>query len=69
MEAFYSEERKRNLEVGDIMPALMISPDHSEAKQFWQKNDGSYIIINLKTQKLDNGHNEWYVDGNAIKIN
>lgn len=69
MDAFYSEERKKNLQVGDIMPALLISPDHSEAKQFWQKSDGSYIVINLKTKELSSGHNEWYVDGNAIKIN
>ncbi|HEY2491983.1 MAG TPA: hypothetical protein VGI33_03520 [Paenibacillus sp.] len=68
MDAFYSDERKKNLEAGDLMPALLISPDQSEAKQFWQKKDGSYIVIDLKT-KLDNGHNEWYVDGSTTKIN
>ncbi|MFC7680741.1 hypothetical protein [Paenibacillus sp. GCM10028914] len=62
IDAFFSEERKKNLEVGDLMPALLINPDQTEAKQFWEKHDGSYIVINLKSKKK-NGLREWLVDG------
>ncbi|MDT0126312.1 hypothetical protein Q9R46_26950 [Paenibacillus sp. RRE4] len=68
MDAFYSDERKKNLEVGDLMSVLLINPENTEAKQLWEKKDGSYIVINLKTRHHENGYNEWYVDGKAVKI-
>ncbi|MGG3284448.1 hypothetical protein [Paenibacillus solani] len=67
MDAFYGEERKSNLEVGDYMPAILINPELTEAKQFWQKHDGSYIVINMKTTK-SNGTKQWYVEGEAERI-
>lgn len=67
IDAFYGEERKSNLEVGDYMPAILINPELTEAKQFWQKHDGSYIVINMKTTKA-NGKKQWYVEGNAERI-
>lgn len=68
MDAFYSEERKRNLEVGDLMPALLISPDQTEAKQFWEKHNGSYIVIDLKSKEVESSNREWFVDGSALRL-
>ncbi|MCY9517029.1 hypothetical protein [Paenibacillus apiarius] len=66
--AYYSEERRKNLDVGDYMPALMLSKDGLEAKQYWEKKDGSIIVIDLKTKNED-GDNLWYVSDNAKILN
>lgn len=66
--AFYSDERKENLEVGDFMSGLLISPDRTEAKVYWQKKDESYVFISLKTRINEEGHKLWYADGNAKKL-
>lgn len=68
IDAFYGEERRANLEVGDYMPAILINSELTEAKQFWQKYDGSYIVINMKT-KNSNGSKQWYVEGKAEHLN
>ncbi|MCE5173391.1 hypothetical protein LQV63_29550 [Paenibacillus profundus] len=53
--AFYSEERRRNLEVGDKMSALLISKDGMEAKQYWEIRNGSFVVIDLETKKSKDG--------------
>ncbi|MCG7406581.1 hypothetical protein MH117_04060 [Paenibacillus sp. ACRRX] len=64
LEAFYSEERSKNLEIGDKMSALLISPDKSQILVYWEKANGSYVVIQLKT-KITSSHT-WYVDGVSI---
>ncbi|MEI0736295.1 hypothetical protein VQ056_05870 [Paenibacillus sp. JTLBN-2024] len=64
LDAFYSEERKNNLDVGDYMPALLINPDKSHALVYWEKANGSYVVMDLKTKSNDS--NSWYV--NEVKI-
>ncbi|MGZ7445048.1 hypothetical protein [Paenibacillus sp. TH7-28] len=65
LEAFYSEERKNNLDVGDYMPALLINPDKSQALVYWEKANGSYVVMDLKT--ISDDSNSWYVDGVEIE--
>ncbi|MDK8179605.1 hypothetical protein [Paenibacillus sp. UMB4589-SE434] len=64
LEAFYSEERRENLDMGDKMSALLISPDKSQALIYWEKANGSYVVIKMKT-KITSSHT-WYVDGVSI---
>ncbi|WP_223068674.1 hypothetical protein [Paenibacillus caui] len=64
LEAFYGEDRKENLEVGDYMPALLISPDKKRALVYWEKANGSYVVLEMKTKSDDS--NYWYVNG--VKI-
>ncbi|MGO4372646.1 hypothetical protein AB4Z21_18170 [Paenibacillus sp. MCAF20] len=66
LEAF--GEAKSNLDVGDSMPGLLFNPDSTEAKVYWQKKNGSYVSISLKTRINEEGHKMWYVDGNARKL-
>ncbi|WP_028544339.1 hypothetical protein [Paenibacillus taiwanensis] len=64
LEAFYSEERRKNLEVGDKMSALLVSPDKSQALVYWEKANGSYVVIGMKTKITSS--DTWYVDGVSI---
>lgn len=61
LDAFYSKERRENLDVGDYMPALLLNPDETEGLVYWEKADGSYVVIDLKTKSDDS--DSWYVNG------
>lgn len=61
LEAYYSEERRANLEVGDYMSALLINPEKSRALVYWEKANGSYVVMDLKSK--GNNSKSWYVDG------
>ncbi|OPA73756.1 hypothetical protein BVG16_27100 [Paenibacillus selenitireducens] len=65
IDAFYSEERAKNLDVGDYMSALLINPDKSQALVYWEKANGSYVVMDLKTKSDDS--NSWYVNGVKIE--
>ncbi|MDR0270833.1 hypothetical protein [Paenibacillus sp.] len=60
LEAFYGEERKNNLEVGDYVPALLMNPNNSQALVYWEKANGSYVVMDLKTKSDDSS--SWYVN-------
>lgn len=64
LDAFYSEDRKNNLDVGDYMPAVLINPDESQALVYWEKANGLYAVMDLKTKSDDS--DSWYVNG--VKI-
>ncbi|MEC0123537.1 hypothetical protein [Paenibacillus pabuli] len=64
--AYYSNERRTMLENGDIMPALLIHPDHTKAIQFWEKHDGTYAIMTLEPQINENNKPEWFVSHSRI---
>ncbi|AZS16809.1 hypothetical protein [Paenibacillus lutimineralis] len=61
LNAFYSEERTSNLDVGDYMSAILISPNNSEALVYWEKSDSRYVVIHLL-----NDDSNWYVDSTDI---
>lgn len=71
---YHNDERKKNLEVGDLRSAILISPDRSEAIVYWEKKDGSYVFMNLRTEvsktldQTDKDQKKWYLDGEAVKI-
>lgn len=65
LKAFYSDERKANLEVGDFMSALLLSPDRSQAKVYWQKYDDSFFVMDLHKDQDEN----WHITGNGYSIN
>lgn len=60
LEALYSKERTENLHIGDYMPALLMNSAKSHAIVYWEKANGSYVFMELKTEKEDS--NSWYVD-------
>lgn len=64
LEAYYSEERRANLDVGDYMSALLINPEKSRALVYWEKANGSYVVMDLKSK--GNNSKSWYVDGVEI---
>ncbi|MGV2883140.1 hypothetical protein [Paenibacillus taichungensis] len=64
--AFYSNERRTMLETGDIMPALLLHPDHTKAILYWEKHDGTYAIITLESQINANNKPEWDVSHSWI---
>jgi len=64
LEAYYSEERRANLDVGDYMSALLINPEKSRALVYWEKANGSYVVMDLKAK--GNNSKSWYVDGVEI---
>ncbi|HBU83877.1 MAG TPA: hypothetical protein DEF35_19875 [Paenibacillus sp.] len=66
--AYYSNERRTMLEKGDIMPALLLHPDHTKAILFWEKHDETYAMIMMDTRINENGKDEWYVS-RSQKIN
>jgi hypothetical protein len=68
LEALYSEERTKNLEVGDSMSAILMSPDKSRALVYWMKKDGSYIFMNLYSQEDAKANKLWYSEGNSRKL-
>ncbi|WP_145141235.1 hypothetical protein [Paenibacillus sp. Y412MC10] len=63
LEAYYSEERRANLDVGDYMSALLINPEKSRALVYWEKANGSYVVMDLKSKR---NSKSWYVDGVEI---
>nr|WP_145164529.1 hypothetical protein [Paenibacillus terrae] len=63
LEAFYSEERRANLDVGDYMSALLINPEKSRALVYWEKANASYVVMDLKSKR---NSKSWYVDGVEI---
>ncbi|MGX1826828.1 hypothetical protein ACWIE6_01130 [Paenibacillus taichungensis] len=64
--AYYSNERRSMVENGDIMPALLLHPDHTKAILYWEKHDGTYAIITLETQINANNKPEWDVSHSWI---
>lgn len=64
--AYYSNERRTMLEKGDVMPALLLHPDHTKAILFWEKLDGTYAIITLELQINANNKSEWDVSHSWI---
>ncbi|PIH59384.1 hypothetical protein [Paenibacillus sp. LK1] len=64
--AFYSNERRTMLETRDIMPALLLHPDHTKAILYWEKHDGTYAIITLESQINANNKPEWDVSHSWI---
>jgi len=65
LDAFYSKERIANLDVGDYMSALLVSPNKSEALAYWEKSNGSYVVLEMKTKNNDS--TSWYVNGVKIE--
>ena len=63
LEAYYSEERRANLDVGDYMSALLINPEKSHALVYCEKANGSYVVMDLKSKR---NSKSWYVDGVEI---
>ncbi|WP_405155490.1 hypothetical protein [Paenibacillus sp. FSL K6-0108] len=64
--AYYSNERRTMLENGDVMPALLLHPDHTKAILFWEKHGGTYAIITLELQINANNKSEWDVSHSWI---
>ncbi len=46
------------------MSSLLISPDKSQALVYWEKANGSYVVIGMKTKITSS--DTWYVDGVSI---
>ncbi|QLG42448.1 hypothetical protein HW560_32915 [Paenibacillus sp. E222] len=64
--AYYGNKRRTMLETGDIMPALLLHPDHTKAILFWEKHDGTYAIITLESQINASNKPEWDVSHSWI---
>lgn len=63
LEAFYGEERIANLDVGDYMSALLVSPNKSEVLVYWEKANGSFVVMEMKTKN----DGSWFVNGVKIE--
>lgn len=63
LDAFYSKERKENLEKGDYISALLLSPDKSQALVYWEKANGTYVVLEMNTKS----GNSWYVS-DVVKV-
>ncbi|MNJ61485.1 hypothetical protein D3C77_572760 [compost metagenome] len=48
------------------MPALLMNPYKSHALVYWEKANGSYVIMELKTKNNDS--TSWYVDNVKIDV-
>lgn len=64
LDAFYGKERRENLDVGDYVSALLVSPNKSEVLVYWEKANGSFVVLEMKTKNDDS--NNWFVNG--VKI-
>ncbi|XOJ00887.1 hypothetical protein ACMX2M_03900 [Paenibacillus polymyxa] len=58
LEAFYGKERQENLEQGDYMSAVLLSPNKEQAIVYWEKANGNFITLDMKTKS----DNSWFVD-------
>ncbi|MDU0329087.1 hypothetical protein ACTNDP_20710 [Paenibacillus barengoltzii] len=68
--AFFSEERKNSLQIGDRFPALLVSGTSDEAILFWERENGKIVYIELsksKDTKSINGAGAWS-NGDAKEI-
>ncbi|MEN1988471.1 hypothetical protein [Paenibacillus hubeiensis] len=68
LDAYYNDERAQHMQIGDWMPALLVNPDQTEVIEFWEKKDGTYMMIHLKTKKEGWGKKVWYVYGGAVPL-
>lgn len=68
LDAYYNDERAQHMQIGDSMTALLVNPDQTEVIEFWEKKDGTYMMIHLKTKKEGWGKKVWYVDGGAVRL-
>lgn len=50
--AFFSDERKNSLQIGDRFPALLVSGSSDEAILFWERENGNIVYIEL-SKSLD----------------
>jgi len=68
LDAYYNDERAQHMQIGDSMTALLVNSDQTEVIEFWEKKDGTYMMIHLKTKKEGWGKKVWYVDGGAVPL-
>lgn len=68
--AFFSEERKNSLQIGDRFPALLLSNSSDEAILFWERKNGNIVYIELSKStgtKSVNGTGSWS-NGTATEL-
>lgn len=63
--AFYSDERKAALEIGDIFPGVLISPNQDQVILLWEKGDGRAVYLMIDSKTDSNGNRTWALNGKA----
>lgn len=48
--ALFSEERIKNLEIGDLVPAILLNKSRNQALLFWEKGNGNILYVDIKSQ-------------------
>jgi len=62
---FYGDERKAALEIGDLFPGALISPNQDQVILLWEKGDGSTAYIQMDSKTDLDGNRTWDLNGKA----
>ncbi|WP_018751852.1 hypothetical protein [Paenibacillus sanguinis] len=68
--AFFSEERKNSLQIGDRFPALLLSDSLDDAILFWERENGNIVYIEMSKTVNAKGitKNNIWSNGPAVDI-
>jgi len=67
-EALFSDQRKSELQKGDLYPGALISPNEDRVILFWEKFDGSAVYLHIDSKTDSDGSRTWFVNGEVSRI-
>ncbi len=67
-EALFSDQRKSELQKGDLYPGALISSDEDRVILFWEKFDGSAVYLHIDSKADSDGLRSWFVNGEVNRI-
>ncbi|MFB9274878.1 hypothetical protein [Cohnella cellulosilytica] len=67
-EALFSDERKSELQKGDLYPGALISPSENRVILLWEKFDGSAVYLHIDSKTDADGSRTWFLNGGVNRI-
>ncbi|WP_372632440.1 hypothetical protein [Cohnella sp.] len=67
-EALFSDQRKSELQKGDLYPGALISPSEDRVILFWEKFDGSAVYLHIDSKTDSDGTRTWFLNGEVNRI-
>ena len=67
-EALFSDQRKSELQKGDLYPGALISPTEDRVILFWEKFDGSAVYLHIDSKTDADGSRTWFLNGGVNRI-
>ncbi len=67
-EALFSDQRKSELQKGDLYPGALISPNEDRVILFWEKFDGSAVYLHIDSKTDSDGSRTCFVNSEVSRI-